>query len=78
MLPMPPLSEHAKGLLITGIGVLVITPDSLLIRLVDTDVWTMVFWRGVLMAIGVALGLLLALLVRFASTKTKLPLKWVI
>ena len=56
---MSGLSDHAKGLLITAAGVLAITPDSLLVRLVDTDVWTLVFWRGLLMAFGIGVGLLL-------------------
>jgi drug/metabolite transporter (DMT)-like permease len=44
------LSPHAKGLLITVAGVLLISPDSLLIRVVDADRWTILFWRGFLMA----------------------------
>ncbi len=52
------LSTHAKGLLITGIGVLAITPDGLLIRLIAADSWTLLFWRGLLSAIGLGIGLL--------------------
>jgi len=44
--------NHAKGFLLTTLGVLFLTPDTLLIRLVEIDQWTMIFWRGVLMAIG--------------------------
>jgi drug/metabolite transporter (DMT)-like permease len=51
---MAPLSEHAKGLVITAAGVLVLTPDSLLIRLITADPWTLLFWRGTLMALGLA------------------------
>lgn len=40
---------HARGFALTLFGVLVLTPDTLLIRLIDTDPWTMTFWRGVLM-----------------------------
>lgn len=46
---MPP---HLKGLAITAAGVLVLSPDSLLVRLIETDPWTLLFWRGVLMAIS--------------------------
>ena len=60
---MRPLSDHAKGLLITVIGVLVITPDGLLNRLISADAWTLLFWRGLLSAIG----LLLILLVFYRS-----------
>lgn len=45
------LSDHAKGLLITGFGVLILTPDGLLVRLIEADNWTVVFWRGLLSAI---------------------------
>ncbi len=46
-------SPYARGLALTFAGVLAITPDTLLVRLVDTDPWTLVFWRG----LGVAAGL---------------------
>ena len=55
---MDGLSSHAKGLLITGLGVLIITPDSLLIRLISVDPWTLLFWRGLLSAIGMNAALL--------------------
>lgn len=56
---MDGLSTHARGLLITGLGVLVITPDSLLIRLVSADQWTLLFWRGLFSAIGMQIALLI-------------------
>ena len=37
---------------LTGTGVLVLSPDSILIRLLDADVATTLFWRGMAMAIG--------------------------
>lgn len=40
--------NYRIGLLMTLFGVLVITPDALLVRLIGSDPWTMVFWRGVL------------------------------
>lgn len=46
----PMLSTHAKGLLITACGVLVISPDGLLTRLITTDHWTMIFWRALLLS----------------------------
>ena len=51
------MSDRAKGLLLTTIAMLVITPDALLIRLVETDPWTLAFWRGLLSAAALALGL---------------------
>ena len=53
------MSDYLKGLLITVIGVLIITPDSLLIRLVETDSWTIIFWRSTLSGLAIVLGLLL-------------------
>lgn len=47
------LPDHLKGLLITTAGVLVLTPDSLLVRLIQIDPWTMVFWRGLLMFLAI-------------------------
>ena len=52
----PRLSSHAIGLLLTTLGVLVLSPDSLLIRLVETDAWTLVFWRGFLMGLAIVVG----------------------
>lgn len=46
------LSSHAKGLLITASGVLVISPDGLLTRLIQVDHWTMIFWRALLLSFG--------------------------
>jgi len=46
------LSNHAKGLLITASGVLIISPDGLLTRLIETDHWTMIFWRALLLSFG--------------------------
>ncbi len=46
------LSTHAKGLLITACGVLVISPDGLLTRLITTDHWTMIFYRALFLAFG--------------------------
>ncbi len=50
---------HARGLLITAVGVLVISPDGLLTRLITTDHWTMMFWRALCLSFGmwVVLGL---------------------
>ena len=49
------LSTHAYGFLITVLGVLILCPDTLLIRLVQAEggsQWTIAFWRGVLTSIG--------------------------
>jgi drug/metabolite transporter (DMT)-like permease len=51
------LPDHAKGLVITLAGVVILSPDALLIRLVTTDNWTIIFFRGALTA-GVLAGFL--------------------
>jgi len=56
----PATTDHAKGLAITALGVLFLTPDTLLIRLIDIDQWTMIFWRGALMATGLSVYVLVA------------------
>ena len=49
---MPVLSTYTKGILITALGVLVISPDGLLTRLITTDHWTLIFWRALLTGFG--------------------------
>ncbi len=49
------MSDHQKGLLITLIGVLVLSPDTLLIRLAGIEHWSLLVYRGLLMALGMAL-----------------------
>ena len=50
-------STHRRGVLIAGAGVLVISPDSLLIRLAEAGDWKVVFWRGVFTAACLSLYL---------------------
>ena len=49
------LSNQAKGLLITTLGVLAFTPDTLLIRLLEMDRWALLFYRGLIIASGLTL-----------------------
>lgn len=46
-----PLEERRKGLALALAGIVFLSPESLLIRLVTTDRWTVVFWRGLFLAI---------------------------
>lgn len=50
------MNDQSKGVLLTILGVLLIVPDSLFIRLISADVYTIIFWRafcsGVLILIG--------------------------
>lgn len=54
---MHQLPDHAKGMLITVAGVLAVSPDSLLVRLVSADIWILTFWRGLLVALVLSAGL---------------------
>ena len=56
---MKKLPSYLKGLIVTVAGILVLSPDSLLVRLIATDAWTLLFWRGLLMAVGTSAGLAL-------------------
>ena len=58
----------------TGTGVLVLTPDTLLLRLADLDVWTGSFWRG--LAMGLALLLGIAVTYRRATINVFLAMGW--
>jgi drug/metabolite transporter (DMT)-like permease len=68
---MHELPDHAKGMLITVAGVLAVTPDSLLIRLVSADFPTLMFWRGLLVCLTLAVGLFVVhkaqILAKFAA-----------
>ncbi|MDJ0881030.1 MAG: DMT family transporter [Gammaproteobacteria bacterium] len=46
------MSNHLKGVLLAGLGILVISPDSLLIRFVNIDLWTLMFLRGLFIALA--------------------------
>jgi len=41
-------AAHRKGLLLTFVAVLILSPDALLVRLIHCDVWTLLFWRCLL------------------------------
>jgi len=51
------LSDHRKGLLLTFIAVLILSPDALLVRLIQSDLWTLLFWRCLLTGIMMSLFL---------------------
>jgi len=53
------ISNHLKGILITTLGVIILSPDALLIRLLNTDTWTAVLWRGLAFSTGILILMLL-------------------
>jgi len=40
------MTNHKKGLIITSLGVFFVVPDSLFVRLIDSDPMIIAFWRG--------------------------------
>ncbi len=52
------LSNQKKGSLLAFIAVVLITPDSLLIRLSSIETWGMLFYRGAIPFVVVLIGLL--------------------
>ena len=52
------MNNQTKGVLITGIGVLALIPDSLIIRLIDEATMTVAFWRAGLSGIAITIFLL--------------------
>ena len=51
-----PRHMRRHGILLASTGVLVLSVDSLLIRLAATDGWTILFWRGLFMLIALSLA----------------------
>ena len=47
------MSNHLKGLLIAFFGVLVLTPEGILVKLADSDSFTILFWRGIFFALSI-------------------------
>ena len=53
------MNSHLKGILITALGVLIVTPDSLFVRLIDGDPLVTGFWRGLIAGLVVFIVVLL-------------------
>ncbi|MFT5195376.1 MAG: drug/metabolite transporter (DMT)-like permease [Cellvibrionaceae bacterium] len=54
---MTRLTDYQKGMLATALGVLIISPDGLFLRLIAADSWTLSFWRGLLIGISITVFL---------------------
>lgn len=52
---MAQLSTQAKGLLLTTLGVLALTPDTYLVRIVELESIPLLFWRGISTFLGLSL-----------------------
>ncbi|MDA1132933.1 MAG: DMT family transporter, partial [Proteobacteria bacterium] len=51
------LDSPAAGRALTAAGVVILSPDALLTRLVDADDWTVIWWRAVFTAAAIAAAL---------------------
>jgi len=60
-------SNQKKGMFLAFIGVMFITPDSLLIRLANLSSWDLIFYRGIIPFFIVFIGLLLFYKKKFIS-----------
>lgn len=49
------MQDRQKGLLLTALGVLVLSPDALVLRWLAADAMQVLAWRGLLMAVGLSL-----------------------
>ncbi|HCX87489.1 MAG TPA: EamA/RhaT family transporter [Gammaproteobacteria bacterium] len=52
-------SNRLKGVMLCLGGIILLSPDSLLLRVIGADLWTLAFWRGGLSAIGLTLVIFL-------------------
>ncbi|MFT5369786.1 MAG: drug/metabolite transporter (DMT)-like permease [Candidatus Latescibacterota bacterium] len=55
---MPKITDHVRGLLLALGGIFILSPDGLLIKLITTDDWTLLFWRGLLTSISLLFALI--------------------
>ena len=53
------LADQKKGTLLAFFAIMFITPDSLLIRLSNTESWNLIFYRGIIPFFVVFIGLLI-------------------
>ncbi len=64
---MSNLTDQKKGSLMAFVAVMFITPDSLFIRLSNTETWSLVFYRGIIPFVFVFVGMLLIYRFKFFS-----------
>ncbi len=52
-----PVNSHLRGLIITISAVIILSPDALLVKLMQCDAWTMLFWRSLISGSSLLVGL---------------------
>jgi hypothetical protein len=50
------MGDHLKGLVFTLLGVLLVVPDSLFVRLIEAEPMVTAFWRGLTAGVFVLLA----------------------
>jgi len=55
---MKNLSDQQKGSLLAFVAVMLITPDSLFIRLANIDTWGILFYRGAIPSVVILFALI--------------------
>jgi len=53
------LNSNQKGTLLAFVGVMIVTPDTLLVRLVSLDTWSLLFYRSLFPSAALLLGYLI-------------------
>lgn len=53
------ISDHLKGIIITTLGVIILSPDASLMRLLNAETMTVLFWRGISLCIGISFLMLI-------------------
>lgn len=66
------MTDRLTGLALSVSGIVLLSPDSLILRLINVDVWTLVFWRGSLSALG--LLIMIALIDRRSPLRAMLSI----
>ncbi|WP_029897243.1 DMT family transporter [Desulfohalovibrio reitneri] len=51
------MTDQGKGVLLAFTGILVLSPDSLLVRLLDAPQWDLQLWRGLGQTVGMGAGM---------------------
>lgn len=75
--PPAPEPQRRRGLLLAASGVLILSVDSLLVRLAAVDGWTVLFWRGGLMALTLG-GAALVFERRLTLAQLARPVSWLL
>lgn len=65
------MTPKQTGLTLTTLGVLILSFDSLLVRLTDTNDWTLLFWRGALPTL-----MMIVVLLQRQSIKRTFTFSW--